>query len=237
MSNYYSNPTANMAIRAVEQELCLMRIKARHIKALKEKGRLTTEDLEQANKQFIGIYRPLLIKALADKPQKKTASRRRGKPACLHRISLLRLNLLISVAHENSYHVAHGGHVSVKLVLEGSGTGAAAQGSAPGICPDRSLHLPAVYILEDDRRQLIAVGREAFSGVVVNGLIGIPEGNIEFHVRDDVDCGRHFFLPGTGLDCRIQNQIKNCFQIGAAGPILTKHIIQLFRQILTMNLD
>jgi hypothetical protein len=85
--SYYANPTANMALRAVEQELCLMRIKARHIKVLKEKGRLTMEDLELANKQFIGIYRPLLIKALSDKPKKKTASRRRGKPACLLRIS------------------------------------------------------------------------------------------------------------------------------------------------------
>lgn len=68
--SYYSNPTANMALRAVEQELCLMRIKARHIKALKEKGRLTTEDLELARKQFIGIYRPLLVKALSDKPKR-----------------------------------------------------------------------------------------------------------------------------------------------------------------------
>lgn len=78
--SYYSNPTANMALCAVEQELCLMRIKARHIKALKEKGRLTTEDLELARKQFIGIYRPLLVKALSDNPPKKTASRRCGKP-------------------------------------------------------------------------------------------------------------------------------------------------------------
>ena len=72
--SYYSNPTANKAVAAVEKELCLMRIKAKHIKALKEKGRLTQEDLELARKQFIGIYRPLLIKALADKPKKKTAS-------------------------------------------------------------------------------------------------------------------------------------------------------------------
>lgn len=77
--SYYANPTASMAIRAVEQELCLMRIKARHVKALKEKERLTTEDLELARKQFIGIYRPLLIKALSDKPKKKTASRQCGK--------------------------------------------------------------------------------------------------------------------------------------------------------------
>ncbi|MBR3949532.1 MAG: hypothetical protein IKJ84_02540 [Oscillospiraceae bacterium] len=64
--SYYANPTANKAIRAVGQEICLMRIKV-----LKEKGRLTTEDLELARKQFIGIYRPLLIKALADKPKKE----------------------------------------------------------------------------------------------------------------------------------------------------------------------
>ena len=70
--SYYANPTASMAIRAVEQELCLMCIKARHIKALKE--RLTREDMELARKQFVGIYRPLLIKALSDKPKKKTAS-------------------------------------------------------------------------------------------------------------------------------------------------------------------
>lgn len=63
--SHYSNPTADMAIRAVEQELQLMRWKAKHIKALKEKGRLTAEDLEIAKKQFIGIYHPLLVKALS----------------------------------------------------------------------------------------------------------------------------------------------------------------------------
>ena len=71
MSHYYSNPTANLAIGAVERELQIMRIKAKHIKALKEKGNLTAEDLQLARKQFIGIYRRLLVEVLSDKATKK----------------------------------------------------------------------------------------------------------------------------------------------------------------------
>ena len=69
--SHYSNHTENMAIGAVDKELRLMRIKARHIKALKEKGNLTPEDLEIARKQFIGIYHQLLVEALSDKPKRK----------------------------------------------------------------------------------------------------------------------------------------------------------------------
>lgn len=66
MSNYYSDPTASKAIGAVDKELRLMRQRARHIQALKEKGKLTQEDLELARKQFTGIYRRLLVEALSE---------------------------------------------------------------------------------------------------------------------------------------------------------------------------
>ena len=66
MSSYYSDPTANMAIGAVDKELRQMQRKARYIKALKEKGRLTPEELEISRKQFVGIYRRLLVEALAE---------------------------------------------------------------------------------------------------------------------------------------------------------------------------
>ena len=45
MSNYYSNPTEAKAIGAVDRELQMMRARARRIKALKENGRLTAEEL------------------------------------------------------------------------------------------------------------------------------------------------------------------------------------------------
>ena len=68
MSNYYSNPTEAKAIGAVDRELQMMRARARRIKALKENGRLTAEELALARKQFIGIYRRLLMEALSEKP-------------------------------------------------------------------------------------------------------------------------------------------------------------------------
>lgn len=48
----YSNPTTNIVIGANEKELHRVRWKAKHIKALKEKGRLTQENLVLARKPF-----------------------------------------------------------------------------------------------------------------------------------------------------------------------------------------
>lgn len=64
--SYYSDPTASKAIGAVDKELRQMQRKAMYIKGLKEKGMLTPEELKIARKQFVGIYRRLLMEALAE---------------------------------------------------------------------------------------------------------------------------------------------------------------------------
>lgn len=63
--SYYSDPTANAAIGAVDKELRLMRRKAARIRELHRQGRLTAQEELQARRQFVGIYRRLLEEALA----------------------------------------------------------------------------------------------------------------------------------------------------------------------------
>lgn len=64
--NHYSNPTESAAIGAVDRELKAMQKRANQLKLRKEKGLLTPADLALAKKQFIGIYRRLLLEALKD---------------------------------------------------------------------------------------------------------------------------------------------------------------------------
>ncbi len=64
MSNYYSNPTANSAIGAVDKELNRMRKKARQLRALHRRGALTPQMEAQARREFVGIYRRFLKEAL-----------------------------------------------------------------------------------------------------------------------------------------------------------------------------
>ena len=59
------------------------------------------------------------------------------------------------------------------------------------------------------------LSRKSLSGIVANGLWGIPDSAVKLHIRDDTDCGRHFLLPGVGTDGSIQKQVKDCFHVGA----------------------
>ena len=64
--SHYANPTANSAIGAVDRELAAMRRRAKQLRQLRLQGRLTARELEQANRQFVGIYRRLMLEALKD---------------------------------------------------------------------------------------------------------------------------------------------------------------------------
>ncbi len=62
--SYYSNPTENAAIGAVDRELRAMRKRAKQLQALRKRGLLTPQLETRARKEFIGIYRPLLREIL-----------------------------------------------------------------------------------------------------------------------------------------------------------------------------
>lgn len=64
--SYYSNPTANAAIGAVDREIRMMRKYADQIKRRRKNGQLTTEELMLARKRFVGIYARFLREALED---------------------------------------------------------------------------------------------------------------------------------------------------------------------------
>jgi len=64
MANYYSNPTENAAIGAVDKELSAMRKKARRLKTLHQRGLLTPEEETRARREFRGIYARFLREAL-----------------------------------------------------------------------------------------------------------------------------------------------------------------------------
>lgn len=62
--SYYSNPTENAAIGAVDREIKVMRKRAQQIRNLRKKGLLTPEHELCARREFTGIYRRLLLEAL-----------------------------------------------------------------------------------------------------------------------------------------------------------------------------
>lgn len=66
MSNHYSDPTASAAIGSIDREIRRMSKKADRIRDRRKAGRLTPAELTAARREFHGIFRPLLIRALAD---------------------------------------------------------------------------------------------------------------------------------------------------------------------------
>lgn len=64
--SYYSDPTANAAIGAVDREIRMMRRRAEQIRHRRQKGLLTPEEEARARRQFVGIYRRFLREALED---------------------------------------------------------------------------------------------------------------------------------------------------------------------------
>ena len=76
MSNFRSDPTAGAAIGAVDREFGLLNKQALRIQELNRHGLLTDEQLAAAERQYVGIYRPLLIKALSGKLEDKTKGKK-----------------------------------------------------------------------------------------------------------------------------------------------------------------
>jgi hypothetical protein len=66
MSNHYSDPTASAAIGSIDREIRRMAKKADRIRDRRKAGRLTPAEHTDARREFHGIFRPLLIRALAD---------------------------------------------------------------------------------------------------------------------------------------------------------------------------
>ena len=64
MSYLHRDPTANAAVGSVEREYKQMQKEAERIRALRRSNALTREEEQRARRRFIGIYRPLLEKAL-----------------------------------------------------------------------------------------------------------------------------------------------------------------------------
>ena len=64
--SHYSNPTANAAIGKVDREIRMMRKRAEQIKLRRNQGLLTSEELAQARKDYVGIYARFLREALED---------------------------------------------------------------------------------------------------------------------------------------------------------------------------
>ena len=61
---YYSDPTANMAIGNINKEISKLEKKAKSLKKLLEKGKLSQKELERAQAQFTGLYRHVLDNVL-----------------------------------------------------------------------------------------------------------------------------------------------------------------------------
>lgn len=80
--SYYSNPTANAAIGAVDKELNMMRKKAKRLAALRRAGKLSPEEELRQRRQFVGIYKRLLQEAFEDKPTEQR-ERLTASPAAL----------------------------------------------------------------------------------------------------------------------------------------------------------
>lgn len=62
--SYYSNPTANAAIGTIDRQIRKMEKLAKHLKERKAAGRLTPSQEAAAYRQFKGIFRPILERAL-----------------------------------------------------------------------------------------------------------------------------------------------------------------------------
>lgn len=66
MSSYYRDPTANAAMGAVDKEMKRMKKRAEKLRELRDLGKLTPEAEALARRQFTGIFRPILRKAMED---------------------------------------------------------------------------------------------------------------------------------------------------------------------------
>ena len=63
---YYSDPTATRALGTINREFSRMEKKAKRLCRLFAEGKLSREELENAQSQFTGIYRHVLTNALKE---------------------------------------------------------------------------------------------------------------------------------------------------------------------------
>ena len=77
--SYYSNPTANAAIGAIDQKIKKLEKRAKYLAKCKKLGRLTPEMEAAARRQYTGIFRPILERAL--NPKEKTSPEKSGDVA------------------------------------------------------------------------------------------------------------------------------------------------------------
>ena len=61
---YYSDRTGNTAASNLDRELKMMRKEAQRLALLQSSGKLTYEEVMEARRRFVGIYRPILEKAI-----------------------------------------------------------------------------------------------------------------------------------------------------------------------------
>ena len=67
--NHYSDPTAAKALGPINREFSRLEKKAKALRKLRDAGKLSPEELEQAQAQFTGIYKHVLNNILAEKDQ------------------------------------------------------------------------------------------------------------------------------------------------------------------------
>lgn len=68
---YYSDPTAAKALGGINREFSRLEKKAKRLCQLWEEGKVSDQELIQAQSQFSGIYSQVLINALKEKLAKK----------------------------------------------------------------------------------------------------------------------------------------------------------------------
>ncbi len=66
---YYSDPTASQALGNINREFSKYVKKAKNLRKLYEKGKLSQQDLEKAHSQFKGIYMHVLDNVLVEEPE------------------------------------------------------------------------------------------------------------------------------------------------------------------------
>lgn len=62
--SYYSDPTAARALGNINREFSKLEKKAKHLRKLRNEGKITPEALEKAQEQFRGIYKHVLNNVL-----------------------------------------------------------------------------------------------------------------------------------------------------------------------------
>ncbi len=73
MGYYYSDPTANSALGSINREFSRLEKRAKHLRRLRDAGKISPEALEKAQAEFKGLYQHVLTNALNAKQPKEEA--------------------------------------------------------------------------------------------------------------------------------------------------------------------